>query len=916
MTSVASLRQANSVRRVSSVCSCRCSHEPRARPGNGIFGQTGDLRASRTYSLVTAADDIGTDPVEFETNTMTNTRAFLSLSAALITAGVALAQPALQPVARVAPVGDELDELVQERARAAEALGLDAIWREAHELAILVGDEEGAAFDAALDRALAGEAEGASKGRLLLAAARLLGEDIDWSVWCDSLIPLLERRGEVSLGAAELLGNDQVKSQADLDVLTGLGDALCKVATDGERDTKERVQCAISAHRVGLGQHISTGRRVLFDFMNSADPNLRSAGALAFGQLGIIEEVANVEDELTRMAGLPGAEGHLAAAYLKQQEIRRYMDRQLKRERDRAKSMVSGPASGVSPDLERVEKVIELIRDYHLEGDKVSREDLIGAALDGMLQSLDRHSSYFSPESYMRFEQDLEAEYGGIGAYVGVDREDSLFTITRPIYSGPAYRAGLTTDDKIVRIGNWPTIGEETDEIIKRLKGKPGTPVALYVWRQGMDPGLIERPTEDMLVTLERDQITIPPVHSEYLPGDIGLIELTTFSRVASQELLTRVVDFRERGMKGLILDLRNNTGGLLSEARNVAEILLPAGKAVVSTENRAGRSRALETRLPAAIDDDLPVVVLINRFSASAAEIVSGALQDLGRAKLVGQLSFGKGSVQNLLPIPGEQDDEYADENDNRRHDNWETITKDWNGNGEFDYAPRIKLTIERYLLPTGRSIHRELDDEGNIINPGGVSPDVPVAARRWPQWRLVEMRRLQGERKIREWATENIKGHEQEYEGLATSDLGDPNSYPGFDELYASLGTVLPKDDVRYLMRLEVRRLVQDKRGEAFPQGDFEEDLQLQAAIKLILEEGGQHGVDDIVAYAKSFGVGADEADQGPPRAVAVAPELTGRIDHALALIAEAEDGTGLTADSLKELSKVLEAIKGEEN
>ncbi|MFT4537879.1 MAG: carboxyl-terminal processing protease [Planctomycetota bacterium] len=851
----------------------------------------------------------------------TTTRAHLLLPVILISAGLSSAAPApVQPTSEPTSqpsILDELDDLVQERIRAAESLEIQAIWTEAHELAILVGDEEGAAFDAALDRALRADIGGANKGRLLIGAARLLGEEIDWELWTKGLIPLLKEEGAVGIGAADLLGNKDVRSGADEDSLKALGDALCAVATDGSRSTDLRVQSAISAHRVGFGQHISTGRRVLYDFMDSADPKLRAAGALAFGRLGVIEEVPNVEDELSRMASLPGISGQLAASYLKQQEVRRHMERQLRRERERAKSLVSaGGGGGVSPDLARVEAVIELVRELHLEGDKVTRDELIGAAINGMLQSLDRHSSYFSPESYKRFEQDLEAEYGGIGAYVGIDRTDSLFTITRPIYSGPAYEAGLATDDKIVRIGDWPTIGEETDDIIKRLKGKPGTDVQLFVWRHGMDPGLIERPTEDMAMTLQRAQITIPPVHSEYLPGDIGLIELTTFSRVASQELLTRVMEFNKKGMKGLILDLRNNTGGLLSEAANVVDILMPKGIDVVSTENRLGRSKSLKTRMPSAIDEDLPMVVLINRFSASAAEIVSGAMQDHGRAKLIGQRSFGKGSVQNLVRLPNEDDDQYADENGNRRHDNWETITKDWDGDGEFDYAPRIKLTIERYLLPTGRSIHRELDDEGNIVNPGGVSPDTEVAARRWPQWRLAEMRRLQRERVIRDWATEKSKDHMADFERLAYSDRSEARSYPGFDALYSSMETVLPEEDVRYLMRLEVRRLVQDRRGEAFPQGDYEEDLQLQEAIRVVLEEGGQHGVDSIIEYASTFDDADAVDDLGPSRRTLFAGELGGRIDQAMALITEAEGGIGLSGENLQELYQVLEAIKGEEN
>lgn len=820
--------------------------------------------------------------------------------------------PVLSPAAPAAPQAEmspiELDELLAERTAHAAGLDLEALWREAGELAYLVGDEVGAPFDAAVDRGLGqGERHG-PRGTLLLAATRLFGEEIEWRIWTDALLPLLDGEADVALGAAQLLASPELQTRGGSDVRAAAAESLCAKADDGSLGPELRVQCALAGHRVGLGEHKSRAQRVLYGFLRSADPTLRGEGALAMANLGLVAEVPEVEAELERMAAVPGARGRLAAAYIKEQETRRHMERQLRRERERHSDLLD-QEGGASSDLRRIDRTIDVVRQYHLEGDKVTREELVEAAIDGMLRSLDPHSAYFSPEVYEKFEQDIEAEYGGIGAYVGVDRDDNLFTITRPIYSGPAYEADLRTDDKIVRIGDWPTIGEEVDDIIDRLKGRPGTDVKLYVWREGMDPTLIERPTEDMAITITRRKISIPPAHSDWLPGDIGLIELNTFNRVASIELIQRIQEFQERGMKGLILDLRNNTGGLLSEAVNVADIFLPAGKRVVSTENRLERSQVFQTRSPALVPEDLPVVVLVNRFSASAAEIVSGALQDHGRAVLVGERTFGKGSVQNLLPMPGERDDEYADENRNGRHDNWETITRDWDGDGQFDFAPRIKLTIERYLLPTGRSIHRELDDEGNIVSAGGVEPDRTVRARRWDQWRLEEMLRVQRTRAIRDWARSTYPGNEQLFATLAAGDRDDPSAYPGFAELYSSLDTILPEDDVRYLMRQEVRRLVQDARGEAFPLGDYQDDLQLQEAIRTLLEEGGRQGIEDIVDYARTFEPrDLEQRSSAPPAALA---QRSTDLDQALALIAEAEDGQ-LSGDSLRELGELLRGMK----
>jgi hypothetical protein len=170
---------------------------------------------------------------------------------------------------------------------------------------------------------------------------------------------------------------------------------------------------------------------------------------------------------------------------------------------------------------------------------------------------------------------------------------------------------------------------------------------------------------------------------------------------------------------------------------------------------------------------------------------------------------------------MPNESDDEYVDENGNRRRDNWENITKDWDGDGEFDFAPRIKLTIERYRLPLGRSIHRELDAEGNIKSLGGLSPDIEVSAKRRETWRLREMRRIQDTRVLRKWVTERFVGREDVFKTLAFCDFDNSELYPGFDDLYGSLDTTLTRDDVRFLLRIEVRRRVQDERGRSAAPG-----------------------------------------------------------------------------------------------
>ncbi len=803
----------------------------------------------------------------------------------------------------------DLERVLRERSAQAESLSREELWLEVSRRNLLVeqGDQE--SLDALLDRLLRDPkgVEGIGpRGLLLWVGLRAAGPDPDWKLLAPLVAPLLDSPDpEVVLAAAETFTAVEPKLLREIatDTLIKLRQTLTAISEDGDRAPELRVEAAVAAVPLGEGKP----RKVLEGFLRSTDPDLHELGVLGMARVGLSEAV---EAELVKLTSAPGRVGVLARALEDQLEVRRIMQRRVDIALSNGPEVA--PLNGLPSELDRVEKVVEVVRQLHLEGDLHTRDELIDAALDGMLQSLDQHSSYFSPEEYKKFEQELEAEYGGIGAYVGTDPGDGIFTITRPIYSGPAYRAHITTDDKIVRIDDWPTLGKDVDEIIKRLKGRPGTDVKLYIWRRGMDPSLIDRPTEEMALVLRREQITIPPVQAEMLPGSIGLVELSTFSRVAAHELAKPIEEMLAQGMKGLVFDLRNNTGGLLDEAVAVAGLFLPQKTKVVSTEGRTGEGRSYPTRTKPILPPDMPVVVLVNRFTASASEIVSGALQDHDRAVLIGQRTYGKGSVQRLIKVPDQAEDEYEDENGNQRWDNWEPITKDWNGNGEFDFAPYMKLTIERYLLPTGRSIHREVDSEGNVLSPGGVEPDQEVPAERIAAWRLQEMLELRKSGKVNEWVRSAFDKDRALFERLALSDNKDPHAYPGFGEFYSGLETALSEEDVRFLVRIEARRLVQDVRGEAFPQGDYEDDLQLQAAIRTIFEKLGSKA-EDVPEYARVF---EEQPDVRPREGVEIASGESrdpASIEKALSLIAEARgEGGKISEKDLQELSDILSKLK----
>ncbi len=807
----------------------------------------------------------------------------------------------------------ELRRLLEQRVQEAASAKVEDVLEQAGTLAGLASEDTRADLRAELDRYLGRAKELGEPARLLVLALRANLGEADLSRLAPELTALVgSKNDDLGRAAARLLADRSYRLLRDSEI-EPVVNALRSGAKDAQRSPAYRLACAIALHVQGRLDGQREARALMLDFLGSSDPHLRAAGALALAEVGDFE---SARKELDLLAQRPTPEGQLAAAYIKQEDIRRIYDRRAKAElEDQSKAQETADPQA-SKDLRILEKLISLVRSKSLEGDQVKRQELIWAACDGLMRSLDEHSSFMTPDVYKKFEQDLlSAEYGGIGAYVGEDPEDHLFTITRPIYSGPAYRAGLHSDDKIVRIDDWPTVtpagSQPTEDIIKRLKGKPGTSVKLYIWRRGMDPALIDRPTEEMALNIAREEITIPPVSAQLLPGKIGLVELQSFTRVASEELAKKLQSMLDQGMQGVILDLRNDSGGLLTEACNVANLMLPKGKLVVSTESRTERTERLVTREDPLIPADMPVAVLINRFSASASEIVSGALQDHRRATLVGQRSYGKGSVQNLLAIPGEDDDRYVDENNNGRYDSWEKLTKDYNGNGEFDFAPRARMTIARYLLPSGRSIHRQLADDGTVISEGGVEPEVKVTAKRIEGWRAEEMYRLvRKEHRIRDWVEKNYAPHKELFQQLADCDGDDVGRYPGFQELYDSLNTVLPQQDVRMLVRSEVRRRVQDDRGAAFPDGDFEEDVQLQAAITTVLDKLSKKP-SQIEEYARTFDAQDNKESSTAPKLVAGVSrdDQRSRLKSALTLVGEARTHGQLDPKTAAELERALQ-------
>jgi carboxyl-terminal processing protease len=337
------------------------------------------------------------------------------------------------------------------------------------------------------------------------------------------------------------------------------------------------------------------------------------------------------------------------------------------------------PAAGAS-GLGLFRLVFEKFRDNDFYVDQPDETTMTKAAIDGMLASLDPHSSYLDAKALADFQTTMKGEeFGGLG--LEVMQEGGLIRVVSPIDDTPAARAGMLSGDVITRIDDTPVQGLTLKQAVDKMRGPAQTTVRLSVTR-GADK-------QAKLFTIVREIIKVLPVRSRVESGDIGYIRITQFNQQTFDGVQRAMTKFRETPgedkLKGYILDLRNNPGGLLSESIAVVNAFVDHGE-IVSTRGRAiGQAQEYVARAGADLSQGKPVVVLINGGSASASEIVSGALQDLKRATLIGTRSFGKGSVQTVLPL------------------------------GE---SGALKLTTARYYTPSGRSIQAK-----------GIEPDIKVS-------------------------------------------------------------------------------------------------------------------------------------------------------------------------------------------
>lgn len=340
----------------------------------------------------------------------------------------------------------------------------------------------------------------------------------------------------------------------------------------------------------------------------------------------------------------------------------------------------------------------------------IDRRELMEAAIHGMLMRLDRYSSYIPRQQMEQFNQVVEQEYGGVGLQVNV--VNGWLTVVTPLPGGPAYFKGVHSGDVIAEINGESTEGLNVDECIAKMKGPRGGEVRLGLRRAGASP---EDPVET--VTLVREIIQVATVRGDtYKDGNwnfmldpetkIGYLRLTHFSRRSALEMSQALESLRSNGMKGLVLDLRDNPGGLLSQATAIADLFVEDGLIVRAKGRNVKEQKWMAHR--GGTFSDFPMAVLVNRISASASEIVSACLQDHKRAVIVGERSWGKGSVQNVINLESGKS--------------------------------ALKLTTASYFRPSGRNIHRF--PEATDKDEWGVSPDEGFGVRFTPRerrnWRI----------------------------------------------------------------------------------------------------------------------------------------------------------------------------------
>jgi len=436
--------------------------------------------------------------------------------------------------------------------------------------------------------------------------------------------------------------------------------------------------------------------------------------------------------------------------------------------------------------------ILSYLRQGYVE--EVDSKILIEGAIKGMLGKLDPHTTYMSPEEYKRLLSDTSGSFGGLGIEITITPEDNTLTVVAPISGTPAERKGIKARDKIIAINGESTKGIDIFDAISKMRGDPGTDCTITIKRNG-----IEQPFD---VTITREVIDVASVRYAFMLTDkIGYLRLIRFSEDSPKEMFSALDSLYQQGMQGLVLDLRGNPGGLLDIAVDVASIFLPKGELVVYTEGRDGKNHrdynSLGGENYASLYDysenfeNTPMVVLVDAASASASEILAGALQDEKRATIIGENTFGKALVQTIIPMP--------------------------EGGTEKEPAA-LKMTIAHYYTPGG-----------NMIQGKGITPDIQL---KYPEYPLITTKLIIADyhRRFAQYYLDNhptdadviLAGDTQFSQELADFALAnDFHFYPKeFEETLLNAGEQFTREQIAnnepILKRLVMRELLSEMKGD----------------------------------------------------------------------------------------------------
>ena len=399
----------------------------------------------------------------------------------------------------------------------------------------------------------------------------------------------------------------------------------------------------------------------------------------------------------------------------------------------------------------------------------VSSQELFDGAMEGIVGQLDEYSGYISAQDTAEFEADLTQEFGGVGVLIrlepisdAVGAGKVLTVINPPMFGTPAQKVGLEVRDRILEINGKPTVNMTMDDVLNEMRGPVGAVVELLVDRDSLeDPQAYE---------IVREIINVPSVVGDRPRGDgnwefavkrdsrIAHIRVLSFGEKTSDEVRLAFQQVRDEGLQAIVLDLRDNPGGLLDAAVEISDMLLPAGSTIVSVRGRGDVHKRSYISTGDGEFQDIPIVVLVNRYSASASEIVAACLQDNGRAAIAGQRSWGKGTIQHVIPIQGGK--------------------------------ARLRLTAARYVRPNNTNIHR--DKEASEEDAWGVSPEARLRVRLTDR-EMARVRRWREEQDI--ISSENAKPPEPEtYDGQPPepdpTEPADPQLERALEELQQVLG------------------------------------------------------------------------------------------------------------------------------